>query len=67
MDPDPDPTPFFIDFKDAKKNLSSFFCLLTSPQAHYLQSKLFKFFAKILCTNFICRHYFRPLKKHIYE
>ncbi len=34
---DPDPTPFFSDFKDAK-NFSSYFFLLTYPQAHYLQS-----------------------------
>jgi hypothetical protein len=31
MDPTPDPTPFLIDFKDAK---NEFF----HPQAHYLQS-----------------------------
>jgi hypothetical protein len=33
-DPALDPTPFFIDFKDAKKC----FLLITCPQAHYLQS-----------------------------
>ncbi len=35
--PAPDPTPFFSDFKDAKKKFSYFF-LITYPQAHYLQS-----------------------------
>jgi hypothetical protein len=35
-DPTPDPTPFFSDFKDAKKN--SIFFLITYPQALYLQS-----------------------------
>jgi hypothetical protein len=33
MDPAPDPTPFFIDFKDAKK-IHIF--LITCPQAHHL-------------------------------
>jgi hypothetical protein len=51
MDPDPDPTPdltpFFIDFKDAKK-ISSYFFLITCPQAHHLQSKKLFFFAKIV-------------------
>jgi hypothetical protein len=37
MDPDPDPTPFFNDSKDAKKIIFIFF-LKTYPQAHYLQS-----------------------------
>ncbi len=45
MDPDPDPTsdptPFFIDFKDANKIFFSYFCLITCPQAHHLQAKLF--------------------------
>jgi hypothetical protein len=44
MDPDPtpDPTPFFIDFKDAKKkDIFFIFFLITCPQAHHLQSKKF--------------------------
>ncbi len=36
-DPNPDPTPFFGDFKDAKKKFPYFF-LRTYPQSHYLQS-----------------------------
>ncbi len=36
-DPTPDPPPFFIDFKDAKKKIFSYFFYL--PQAHHLQSK----------------------------
>jgi hypothetical protein len=38
MDPNPtpDPTPFFSDFKDAKKK--KYFFLITYPQAHYFQS-----------------------------
>ncbi len=55
MDPDPDldldltpdPTSFFIDFKNAKKYFFFFFFFITCPQAHDLQSK--KFFAKLLC------------------
>jgi hypothetical protein len=36
---DPYPTPFFSDFKDAKKLFFSlYFSLITYPQAHYLQS-----------------------------
>jgi hypothetical protein len=47
-DPDstPDPTPFFIDFKDEKK-----FHIFFLPQAYH-------FVLKIL----FCRHYFSPLK-----
>jgi hypothetical protein len=37
-DPTPDLTPFFSDFKDAKKLFFSYFFLITYPQAHYLQS-----------------------------
>jgi hypothetical protein len=46
-DPDPristylwlvDPTPFFIDFKDAKIIIFPYFFLTTCPQAHHLQS-----------------------------
>jgi hypothetical protein len=40
--PDPDPTldltSFFIDFRDAKRTIFSYFFLITCPQAH-LQSK----------------------------
>ncbi len=38
LDPTPYPTPFFSDFKDAKKNFVFIFFLITYPQAHYLQS-----------------------------
>jgi hypothetical protein len=33
-----DLTPFFNNFKDAKKLFFSYFILITYPQAHYLQS-----------------------------
>jgi hypothetical protein len=46
-DPAPDPITFFIDFKDAKKNFVFF--PVTFLQAHHLQTKKFKFLAKILC------------------
>jgi hypothetical protein len=55
---DLDPTPFFIDFKNAKKIFVFIFFLITCPQAHHLPSKKFNFLPKILCWNFICRHYF---------
>ncbi len=50
---DPDPAPFFRDFKDVKNNFFSFiFFLITYPQAYYLQSWklnfLLKFWVKIL-------------------
>ncbi len=56
MDPDPDsdPTPFFIDFKDVKKILHFF--LITCPQAQYLQSKKFNF-----CKNFVLKFYFADI------
>jgi hypothetical protein len=63
MDPDPDPiadpTPFFIDFKDAKKNYRIFapFFLITCPKVHRLQSKkinfLLKFCAKMLFAGIV--------------
>jgi hypothetical protein len=61
---DPDPTPFFIDFKDAKKNIFSYFFLFICPQANHLQYK--KFFAKILCKNDILQALYQSAQ-HIYE
>jgi hypothetical protein len=44
-DPTPDPTPFIIDFKDAKKIIFlHIFFLITYPQAHHLQSNIYLFF-----------------------
>jgi hypothetical protein len=63
-DPTPDPTLFFIDFKDTKNIFFSYFFLLTCRQAHLIRSKnllLLKFGVIIL----FCRHYFSP--PHIYE
>jgi hypothetical protein len=53
MDPDPipDPTHFFIDFKDVKKILFSYFFLITCPDANHLWSKN-SIFAKILVLKF---------------
>ncbi len=48
LDPDPDPTSFFIDFKYVK-------------QAHHLQSKKFNFLLKFCVKILFCRHYFSPL------
>jgi hypothetical protein len=64
MDPDPtpDPTPFFIDFKDAKNIFFlHIFFLITCPQAHHIQSK------KI---NFVLKFYFLGIisvRSNIYE
>jgi hypothetical protein len=54
---DPDPTPFFSDFKDTKK--SYFF--ITYPQAHYLQSLIYCFKDKFWVQILFCKHYFSPL------
>ncbi len=62
LDPDPtqDPTPFFSDFKDAKKK-NSYFFLKTYPQAHYLQHKKFNFLLKFCVEILICKHYYSLL------
>ncbi len=68
MDPDPtsDPTPFFSDFKDSKKNyFGPYFFLITYPQAHYLQSSKFNFMLKF-CQNFILQALFQSAQ-HIFE
>ncbi len=51
-DPTPYPTPFFSDLKDAKKLFFSYLFLITSPQAHYLQSLKNLFFATIFALKF---------------
>jgi hypothetical protein len=63
QDPDstPDLTPFFIDFKDAKKIFFLFFFIITCPEAHHLQSKKFNFLLKLFVKILFCRHYFSPL------
>ena len=65
MDPDPDPTPdltpFFSDFKDAKKLFFFHFFLITYPQAHYLQSKKLKVLLKFCVKILFCGQYFSPL------
>jgi hypothetical protein len=63
MDPAPDPTSFFIHFKDARKII---YFLTTCPQAHHLQSKKFIFLLKVCAENFILPALFQ-FAKHIYE
>jgi hypothetical protein len=56
MDPDPNPdpapdlTPFFCDFKDAKKLIFYIFFLITYPQAHIVSLKFnfYQNFASII-------------------
>ncbi len=64
MDPDPtpDPTPSFIDIKDAKKIFKIFFL----ARRHIIFSLKNLFFAKILCSNFILQALFQSAQ-HIYE
>ncbi len=59
--PDPDPTPFFTVFKDAKKIFVSQFFLITCPQAHHLRSKKLIFLLKFCVKMLFCRHYFSLL------
>jgi hypothetical protein len=64
MDPDPTPdqTPFFTDFKDAKKMFFfSYFFLITCPLAHHFQSKILNFLLKFCIKILFCGHYFSPL------
>ncbi len=60
---DPDPAPFFSDFKDAKKIIYFFhiFFLLTYPQAHYLRSLIYCFKDKFCVKILFCKHYFSLL------
>jgi hypothetical protein len=53
---DPDPTPFFSDFKDAKNNFPKKIFLLTNPLASVLKFNFLLKFWKIL----FCKHYFCP-------
>ncbi len=62
---DPDPTPSFIEFKDAKSIFFHIF-LRTCPQAHHLQSKKVNFLLKLLCSNVILQALFQSAR-HIYE
>jgi hypothetical protein len=57
LDPTPDPTSFFIDFKNAKKYLFSYFFLITCPQAHHRQSKKLKFLLNFCVRILFSRHY----------
>jgi hypothetical protein len=56
--PTPDPTTFFIDFKNTKTNIFSYFFLITFPQAHYLWTKKFNFLLKFCVKILFSRHYF---------
>ncbi len=58
---DPDPTPFFTDFKDAKTIFFSYYFLITCPQVHHLQSKKFNFLLKFCLKMLFCRHCFSSL------
>ncbi len=54
-------TPFFNDFKDAKKYFFLHIFLKTCPQAHHLQSKNLNFLLKFCDKMIFCRHYISPL------
>jgi hypothetical protein len=67
MDPDPapDPTPFFSDFKDAKKKFSRIFSYCLPSGTLFSVLKIY-FFAKILCYNFILQALCQ-CAQHLYE
>jgi hypothetical protein len=56
-DPTPDQTPFFIEFKDAKKQIF----LITCSQVHHLQSKKIYFLLKFCVKMIFCRDYLSSL------
>jgi|LakMenE18May11ns_1017448.scaffolds.fasta_scaffold9653836_1 hypothetical protein len=59
---DPDPTPFLIGCKNAKKKYFYSYCfLITCPQAHHLQSKKFNILLNLCVKILFWWHYFRPL------
>jgi hypothetical protein len=62
LDPTLDPTPFFSDFKVAKKKFLSY-NLPTGTLSSVLK---IKFFDKIMCLNFILQALFRSAQ-HLYE
>jgi hypothetical protein len=55
---DPDPTPFFSEFKDAKKIIYFIFLLITYQQAHHCQSRKLNFLLKFCVEILFCKHYF---------
>jgi hypothetical protein len=59
-DPTLDPTPFFLNFKDAKKISLFIFFHITCPQAHHFQSKKFNFWLKFFVKSYF-RHCVSPL------
>ena len=64
MDPDPDPAPFFRNFKDAKKFSYFSYNLPTVTLSSVLK---YYFFAKILFSNFILQLLFQSSTQHVYE
>jgi hypothetical protein len=58
-DPTSDPTPFFIDFKDAKKNFFTFFSHSLPTGTSSSVSKV-NFLLKLCVKMLFCRHYFSP-------
>jgi hypothetical protein len=58
---DPDPTPFFSDFMDAKLFFFLSFFVLTFPQAHYVQYKKLNFLLKFCVKIFFCKYNVSPL------
>jgi hypothetical protein len=59
MDPDPDPTPLFIDFKNAKKN----FLLITCPRTSSESLKKFNFLLNFCAKILFCGHYFNTFMR----
>ncbi len=60
---DPDPTPFFIDFKDTRKII--FFHIFSFNLPAGTLSSVLKILPKNLATIFFCKHFFSPLNTFI--
>jgi hypothetical protein len=68
MDPDPDPTPFFNDFKVAEKIVFFIVFSFNLPSGILSSVLKIKFFAKKFCdTNLFCKHYFSLLDTFMRE
>jgi hypothetical protein len=55
---DPDPTPFFSDFKDAKCFFLHFISYNLVPTTYYLLSQKLNFWLKFCVKILFCKHYF---------
>ncbi len=60
-DPNPDPSPFLSDFKDAKQIFFLFFLEIAQRRIISSLKNVGNFLLKFLAKILFCRHYFCPL------